>query len=67
MKGSKVRRCPGCGRAVIMDDVAHEMRHQEPLCNTFRAVMKAAGMGYRHEPWAVVVAPDGTVKKPGDA
>ena len=60
-------RCPGCGLFVVVDDRARELRHESPICATFQTKMAEFGMKPRAEPWLDVVAPDGSIKKRGDA
>ncbi len=66
-KKKHAKQCPGCGLLIIFDPAACKIRHPNPICGTFEAVARASGMKPEKEPWAFVVAPDGSVKEPGSA
>lgn len=56
-----VRACPGCRRAIVCDDATREIRHPDPICPVFAAIMRASGMQPAHRPWAAQLGTDGTV------
>jgi hypothetical protein len=63
----RTMRCPGCGSFIVLDDATCTMRHPNPLCRTFEAIMRRFNMTSRVEPWAEMVRSDGSVVKKGDA
>ena len=50
-----VARCPACGLRVLCTDSTRELRHEGPVCETFRQKMAELGMQPRHDRWFAVV------------
>jgi hypothetical protein len=67
VSGKTTRPCPGCGRTVVLDDVALTVRHEGELCDLFVQQMKRFGLVAKRESWAEMVRRDGSVVEKGKA
>lgn len=66
MLAKTAKQCQ-CGGTIVCDDAAKTIRHSEPSCSAFDAIMHAVGMRPFRDPWVEVINLDGTVAKPGSA
>jgi hypothetical protein len=54
----EIYRCPGCGRLVLLDEVARWVRHDDPICMPFANAMREAGCTTRRDPCVALVPAD---------